>query len=883
MGRHLRLALTACATVISAVLAAVPGTGLAAGNLQLLSSSQWGPDAGGEIHIVGEVRNGASQPSEFNRVNFNFYDGSGTLLQTDFTYTEVDILAPGELSSFAEIFMPPATYDHYAIASLDSSATATLPNHNFATQITNQFTDLAGLQHVVGSVTNDNTNGGGDTYVKVVFAFYDCAGLADDSDFTYINSQPPTLGPGASASFELIRPSGAPLYEAVAAMTQSSDAPSPYALPSRAFVASPPDAPTGVGAAAGDSAALVHWTAPACNGGSSITSYTVTSSPGGISATVPGSANHATLGGLSDGTAYSFTVTAANAAGAGAPSAPSNSVTPNPMPGAVFYFAEGFTAFHENLWLLMPNQSGVAQIDYYTGSGHQPTVFVQLNAGQVLREDVNADVGPNQPVSARVEFPNPGVAERTLNFNFGSWHGSTDVVGVGAPSKRWDFAEGSTLPFFSEYLTLQNPNANVAQATLTYFTDSGKTPTRTLLLPANSRTTVGVFDGDTSTGPTACSIDTGGNALHCGVGSNIAGVSVEITSDLAIISERPFYVNNFSFGFGAIRDGHDAFGANAPGMVWNLAEGTTIGGFNEYLTLQNPNSAAATVDLRYFLDNGQHPIKTTVLPPTSRTTIEVFRGSPTYDNNCSPAAGTCGVGGGIAGVSVEVTSRDQSIVAERPMYMVYNFGNGPVAGAHVAMGSTALSQSFDFAYGSSVRGDTDYMTIQNPSASQANITATYYTESGVVSKPITVLPLSRHTVALSDGVEGAGAGHTMGIHLSSDQLVLVEKPTYSVNASTYGATDTVGYSNAWVATATPPPPPASVNNNPWGYNFDNVPNYIYSPPSNFCSYFACIPSFWNQTNGYVEECQDGDYSHSGGVSGSCSFHGGNLRPLYLPY
>jgi hypothetical protein len=55
---------------------------------------------------------------------------------------------------------------------------------------------------------------------------------------------------------------------------------------------------------------------------------------------------------------------------------------------------------------------------------------------------------------------------------------------------------------------------------------------------------------------------------------------------------------------------------------------------------------------------------------------------------------------------------------------------------------------------------------------------------------------------------------------------------------------------------------------------------IYSPPTNFCDYFNCIPSFWNSTNGYVEECVDGTYSHSGGRSGACSHHGGELRPLY---
>lgn len=71
--------------------------------------------------------------------------------------------------------------------------------------------------------------------------------------------------------------------------------------------------------------------------------------------------------------------------------------------------------------------------------------------------------------------------------------------------------------------------------------------------------------------------------------------------------------------------------------------------------------------------------------------------------------------------------------------------------------------------------------------------------------------------------------------------------------------------------------------NPWGYNFcPGGGNVITSPPASFCNYFACIPSFWINTNGYVEQCQDLMYSHSGGQPGSCSSHEGNLRALLGP-
>jgi hypothetical protein len=95
-----------------------------------------------------------------------------------------------------------------------------------------------------------------------------------------------------------------------------------------------PAAPTNVNATAGDSSAAISWTAPA-NGGSPITSYTVTPYIGSSaqgSTTITGSppTTSATITGLTNGTAYAFTVTASNAIGTGLPSPRSNSVTPGP-------------------------------------------------------------------------------------------------------------------------------------------------------------------------------------------------------------------------------------------------------------------------------------------------------------------------------------------------------------------------------------------------------------------------------------------------------------------------------------------------------------------------------------------------------------------------
>ena len=87
-----------------------------------------------------------------------------------------------------------------------------------------------------------------------------------------------------------------------------------------------PSAPTIGTATAGNGQATITFTAPSSDGGSPILDYQVTSSPGGVTAT--GSGSPITITGLSNGTAYTFTVRARNANGYSISSTSSNQVTP---------------------------------------------------------------------------------------------------------------------------------------------------------------------------------------------------------------------------------------------------------------------------------------------------------------------------------------------------------------------------------------------------------------------------------------------------------------------------------------------------------------------------------------------------------------------------
>ena len=93
-----------------------------------------------------------------------------------------------------------------------------------------------------------------------------------------------------------------------------------------------PGAPTQVKATAGNSSATVSWAAPS-NGNSAITSYTVTPyrestplTPTTVSGTPP--LTTATVEGLTNGTTYTFKVTATNGIGTGPASEPSNAIVP---------------------------------------------------------------------------------------------------------------------------------------------------------------------------------------------------------------------------------------------------------------------------------------------------------------------------------------------------------------------------------------------------------------------------------------------------------------------------------------------------------------------------------------------------------------------------
>lgn len=90
--------------------------------------------------------------------------------------------------------------------------------------------------------------------------------------------------------------------------------------------ATAPTAPLSVATTAGDTRVAVRWSTPASSGGSAITSYTVTSTPGGFTCTT--ATNACVVTELTNGESYTFTVTATNVVGTSVASLPSDAVIP---------------------------------------------------------------------------------------------------------------------------------------------------------------------------------------------------------------------------------------------------------------------------------------------------------------------------------------------------------------------------------------------------------------------------------------------------------------------------------------------------------------------------------------------------------------------------
>ena len=180
-------------------------------------------------------------------------------------------------------------------------------------------------------------------------------------------------------------------------------------------------------------------------------------------------------------------------------------------------FAEGYTGdgFQEYLVLANFSMSSVTtNVVLEFSNGHTESVPEIIQPLDQTFVDVNSiisnrfgtcDINPcqaTQDVSVEVNSTNNFIAQREMFFHYThisngrslSASGGTDVIGQPGPASEsaYSFAEGYTNVDYDEWLTLQNPTANIETINVTLFNEDGRSFNQPFSVPGHSRFTVDI-------------------------------------------------------------------------------------------------------------------------------------------------------------------------------------------------------------------------------------------------------------------------------------------------------------------------------------------------------------------------------------------------------
>ncbi len=329
--------------------------------------------------------------------------------------------------------------------------------------------------------------------------------------------------------------------------------------------------------------------------------------------------------------------------------------------------------------------------------------------------------------------------QRTFNPSSGlfEYEPTQDVLSYAAgaaDTMETYFAEGTTREGFDEWLCLQNPGGSAVDVHATYMFSEGDPLQKTYPVPPGSRLSVDVNQ-------------------EVGAGRD---VSVRLWSYDEFFAERPLY---FDYG-GSCTGGSVSSGAAGPSPTWYFAEGTTLPGFDQYVTVLNPSSETAHLTFRYMVEGvGELEVGGSVAAGSRAT----------FDTRAQIGPGKN------AGL---VLASDRGIVAERPMYFDYGPGEKDWAGGHDVVGATSPAAAWYFPEGTTREGFEEWLCLQNPSGSLITVNALYQPASGQgdpVSRAYGIPAGQRLTVSVN---EELGPGMDVSVRLTSNAGFIAERPMY---------------------------------------------------------------------------------------------------------
>ncbi len=239
--------------------------------------------------------------------------------------------------------------------------------------------------------------------------------------------------------------------------------------------------------------------------------------------------------------------------------------------------------------------------------------------------------------------------------------------------------------------------------------------------------------------------------------------TVESTNGVNIVAERPMY---FDFE-GAWDGGSCQAGIPGPAPRYYFAEGTVRPYFRSFLCIQNPSSTSSSVKITYMKGDGSTEVQELRVPARSRSTVNVHDFLGVID----------GPGGDFSAL-VETTN-GVNIVAERPMFFIYN---GHWTGGHVNAGMTKPLVKQYFAEGTTRPGFDSFMSLQNPSETPADVLITYLRGDGTNNQQrLTVPPMTRSTVRVSDvlgQVDSDACDFSAVVESMNGVGLIAERPVY---------------------------------------------------------------------------------------------------------
>jgi chitodextrinase len=250
--------------------------------------------------------------------------------------------------------------------------------------------------------------------------------------------------------------------------------------------AAAPGAPTiGTATKTGSTTATVAFTPPTINNGAAVNSYTVTSFPGGVTAT--GSSSPISVTGLTAATAYTFTVTATNSAGTSIASAPSNQIVSDAtVPGApTIGTAVKLTSNSARIPFTAPASNGGASISNYTVTSTPGNIVASASTSPITITGLTPATAYTFKVVA-TNFVGDGAQSAASNSITTD---ATDVFVPGAPTIGTATKTGSTTATaaftapasnggvaISGYIGTSTPGNIIASSPTSPITFTGLTP-----------------------------------------------------------------------------------------------------------------------------------------------------------------------------------------------------------------------------------------------------------------------------------------------------------------------------------------------------------------------------------------------------------------------